>query len=386
MKEVTHEPPMSVRERAYALRFDPATPPPADETRMTIGGIPIASCGNLTGLQGKSKTGKTAVVSGAIGAALRGEFVAQGDTICIEWIGTAKGAVIHLDTEQSPSDWYSLVQRGISRSGIAFDSDRLISLPLTMFSRSERLEILRQTLVHERDRVGVIDLVVIDGLADLCTSPNDEREALELISVLMALSHEFNTPILCVVHENPSSEAHSPKTRGHLGSELNRKAFANLRIDKNSETNVSTLYGTDMRKRDIPREQGFCFAWCDTSGMHTFRGRSAGLKAAQAEAKAIADTRNYFTLLFESIGNKGAFPVSTPDELVTAHRETIGKEGLPTREAMKKRMQKATTLGVLRKSSRDTWSLILSGKSGNDREPSDCPASVSGKGNKGVYL
>ena len=39
-------------------------------------------------------------------------------------------------------------------------------------------------------------------------------------------------PVFCVLHENPGTE--QAKTRGHLGSDLNRKAFANLRIDKDA--------------------------------------------------------------------------------------------------------------------------------------------------------
>ena len=55
-----------------------------------------------------------------------------------------------------------------------------------MFARSERLEILRLALEREQAQQGAIDLVVIDGVADLCKSPNDEAEALELVSKLHA--------------------------------------------------------------------------------------------------------------------------------------------------------------------------------------------------------
>ena len=94
----------SIRERAYALRFDPNEAPPPDESCMMIGDIPIAARGNLTATQGKSKVGKSAVVSAILGAAHRGEYQTQGDTLCVSWVGESTGAIIHLDTEQSRAD------------------------------------------------------------------------------------------------------------------------------------------------------------------------------------------------------------------------------------------------------------------------------------------
>lgn len=357
-----------LRERAYAMRFDPNETPPPDESCMSIGDIPIAARGNLTVIQGKSKVGKSAVVSAILAAAQRGNYQTLGDALCISWQGESNGAIVHLDTEQSKADWHGLVSRSITRSGMIEVSERLVSLPLVMFARSERLEILRESLRFEMESKGCVDAVVIDGIADLCTSPNDEAEALELVSRIHAMGQEFKTPIFCILHENPSTE--QAKTRGHLGSELNRKAFANVRIDKDAE-GVSTIYGTDMRKRDIPKEQGFCFAWNEEAGMHTFQGRAAGLKAAQRDEKATAEAREYWEpifLHFEENRENPSFPAITVNLAVIAEREITGKENLTKSETMKKRLQKAETLGVLRKSAPGEWVLIPAGKSGKERE------------------
>lgn len=359
----------NLRERAYAMRFDPNETPPPDESCMLIGDVPIAARGNLTVIQGKSKAGKSAVVSAVLAAAQRGNYHAEGDTICISWTGESTGAIIHLDTEQSRADWHGLVSRSVTRSGMPEVSPRLVSLPLVMFARSERLAILRASMKFELEAQGGIDCVVIDGIADLCKSPNDEAEALELVSNVHALCQEFNTPIYCILHENPGTE--QAKTRGHLGSELNRKAFANLRIDKETETSISTLFGTDMRKREIPKEQGFCFAWNDTAQMHTFQGRSAGLKAAQREEKAVTEAREYWEPIFlhlAEIGKIRGFPGVRTNLIVEADREISGKEKPISFETMKKRLQKGETLGVLRKSSPGEWVLIPAGKSGKERE------------------
>ncbi len=358
----------SIRERAYALRFDPTEAPPSDETCMMIGEFPIAARGNLTVIQGKSKVGKSAVVSAILGAVHRGEAEAQGDTLCIHWTGESTGAIVHLDTEQSRADWHGLVSRGITRSGIPEVSERLISLPLVMFARSERMEILKEALEYERRERGRIDTAIIDGVADLCQSPNDEAESLEVVSNLMALAQEFDTAIFCILHENPSTQ--DAKTRGHLGSELNRKAFANLRIDKDTESSVSTIYGTDMRKRDIPKVQGFCFEWNDTARMHTFQGRAAGLRSAKKGEEAVTKARTAWEEIFEmaGIGTNGECRELSPEQAAEVRRDIAGTKKSVTVDAMKKRMQRAETLGVLRKTGAGAWTLNPSGQSGQMRD------------------
>jgi hypothetical protein len=240
-------------------------------------------------------------------------------------------------------------------------SDRLVSVPIVRFARSERLKLLEGILKHEMDAQGAIDLVVIDGIADLCTSPNDEAESLELVSQLMALAHTYAAPIIAILHENPSTQ--EAKTRGHLGSELNRKAFANLRIDKDTE-GISTLYGTDMRKRDIPKEHGFCFAWDTAAGMHTYQGRAAGLHAARKEAEKAAKEREFFSPIYDSKRDKTACPILSVPDALEIIRDMNGTENLPKADTLKKRMQRAESLGVLRKSERGGWAFNPNGTNG----------------------
>jgi hypothetical protein len=354
--------------RAYELAYDENSPPPPDELCMNLGEYPIAARGNLTCVQGKSKVGKSAVIAAILGACQRGTYACTGDTLCFEWEGRDSGAIIHLDTEQSGGDWHALVRRSVRRSGLPSVSNRLLSIPLVRFARSERLTILELVLDRERKEHGSIDAVVIDGVADLCASPNDEAESLELVSRLHALAQEYSTSIICVLHENPFGEG---KTRGHLGSELNRKAFANLRIEKDAETSVSTMWGLDMRKRDIPQNQGFSFGWDDAAGMHTFQGRAGGIKAAKREEKAITEARQKWEPIFEFVtenGTNGTCPVLSPEEVATAIQDMNGTKNKPKAETVKKQMQRAETLGVLRKAERGKWSINPSGQTGHERD------------------
>ena len=362
----------TLREMAYRLRFDPAVAPPGEEVCLLLGDIPVAARGNITVLQGKSKVGKSAAVSAILGAALASGVARAGDCLGFRWLeGTdhdgGPGVILHIDTEQSPGDWHALVARSLKRAGLEGRmSTWLVSLPLVTFARSERLTIVRQALEHERKEGRRIALVIIDGIADLCASPNDEAEGLEIVSRVLALSHEYRVPIATAIHENPGTDM--AKTRGHLGSELNRKAFANLRIDKDSGTGVSVIYGTDMRKREIPKEHGFCFAWDDKAGMHVSRGRCSAMKAKEREEKAVEKAREEWEAIFEIKRENGSFPFLTIQEAIELERESKGKENKTSETTMKKRLQRGEVLGVLRKTGRGTYLLNPKGKKGNEGE------------------
>lgn len=356
----------SLIEKAYTMNFKLDDPPPADEACLYLGKEhAIAARGNITVIQGKQKAGKSAVVSSILGATIRGNYAAQGDVFEFNWLGKSDGAIIHFDTEQSPEDWHNLVARSLNRSGLTGQPDRLVSVPAVTFTIGERLTVLEGVLERERDKKGSIDAVLLDGVADLCKSPNDEAESNDLVARIHGLSHEFNCPFFAVLHENPSTD--TGKTRGHLGSQLGRKAFANLRVDKDPETQVSTIYGTDMRKRDLPKNQGFCFGWDDTLMMHAFQGRHAGLAMARKEREQIEKAREYWEPIYEKAaesGTNGLVPPLSVQDAIQLDWDISGTEKKVSRETMRKRIQRHRELGVLRKEEGNTYSLNPRGTSG----------------------
>jgi len=336
--------------RAYAEQYDPNAKPPPDEAVMAINQAPIAARGNLTVIQGKQKAGKSAVVSSIIAAALRGKFTAKGDTLGVEWVDDKHdGVVIHFDTEQSKSDWWGLVTRSFIRSGNRQFMSRIVSISLMPFKLADRMQIVEEVLRDQAGKNGV-ELLVLDGVADLTASPNDEEESRELVARLMALANKYHIAIVCIIHENPSAE--NGKTRGHLGSELGRKAFANLRVDKDKDS-VSTLYGTDMRKKDIPKSAGICFAWNEEEKMHTVIGSSSDIEreraAKSAETKKANETAKH-TALLESILGNDSMPYN---DLVQAIIEADGVSD----SAAKKRIPKWIASGLLAKNSDGNYSL-----------------------------
>jgi len=113
---------------------------------------------------------------------------------------------------------------------------------------------------------GGIQLVVIDGIADLVKSANDEAESVAVIDELYRLAGIYNTCILCVLHFVPNGL----KLRGHLGSELQRKAATILSIEKDEEPAQSVVKALKVRDGsplDVPL---MLFAWDKEAGMHVY--------------------------------------------------------------------------------------------------------------------
>ena len=115
---------------------------------------------------------------------------------------------------------------------------------------------------------GGIHLVVIDGIADLIRCANDEAESIAVVEELYRLAGIYNTCIVTVLHFIPNGL----KLRGHLGSELQRKAAAILSIEKDTKPAVSVVKALKVRDGsplDVPLMQ---FAWDKEKAMHAYLG------------------------------------------------------------------------------------------------------------------
>jgi hypothetical protein len=138
----------------------------------------------------------------------------------------------------------------------------------------QRREIIPLELARAKAACHGILAVIIDGIGDLCLDPNDPEEALALIDEIHRLAIQFDTVVVCVLHENPGSEI--GKTRGHLGSQLERKAETNLRLEKDAH-GVTVMYSERARSSFISRENGPRFAWDEEARMH--RSTTAAFKS-----------------------------------------------------------------------------------------------------------
>lgn len=87
------------------------------------------------------------------------------------------------------------------------------------------------------------DLVILDGIKDLCRNIMDNPESTDVLDLLSRLSQDNNTAICCILHENKSST--DSNMRGHLGTELINKCTEEYQVTK--KDNVITIEQTVSR-------------------------------------------------------------------------------------------------------------------------------------------
>jgi hypothetical protein len=246
-------------------KFDFSVPRERPEPSLEIGDHTLATNGNIMNIQAGVKVGKSAAVDAIMAAQMSGGFM-EIDTFGFKALNEHGHAVIHIDTEQSRFDADALVRRSIKRSGIdGSPPPWLQSYSLADVDIAVRRAALPILLKQSVEQHGGIFTVLIDGIGDFLTDPNDPIQSFSLVDELHQLAIEYDFPFITVLHENPTSER--GKTRGHLGSQLSRKAETNLRLSKDKH-GITTIYSTESRHCNIPIDHGFCFHWCDESQMH----------------------------------------------------------------------------------------------------------------------
>jgi hypothetical protein len=270
--------------RLHARRFDFTVEPVEPVPRFLINGRSVCTAGNLTNIIAQAKAGKTAVVAAAIAAAICAENGADDlDTLGITATAPGSKHLLHFDTEQSTYDHDQLVRRALRRARVDSAPAWLDSYSCAGFSADELRQSLTRTMTDAQANGGVF-AVIIDGTADLVNDVNCAAECNAFIAELHALAIKHDCPIINIVHENPGQDA--GKMRGHLGSQLERKAESNLRLRKSDE--ITVIFSEKMRKAPILEKDGPRFCWSEEAGMHV-SCETAGKTKDDAKREALRD-------------------------------------------------------------------------------------------------
>jgi hypothetical protein len=270
-------------ERLTARIYSSDSKPQEPAARFHLAGVSVCTPGNLTAISAAPKAGKTA----AIGAMIAATF-AKDNQDCLGWTSdNAKGlAVVHLDTEQCPFDHWQLIYRAMRRAGASVVPDWLRSYCVTGFSCADIRDAVKRSLDMAAQEFGGIHSFILDGAADAIGDVNSPEESNEFVSELHALAIEYDCPIIGVIHLNPGTQ----KTRGHLGSQLERKAETNLQLSKD-EDEITTIWADKNRRASIPKKSAPCFAWDDSRHMHVTAENQAEAKADARHDLKLADMR-----------------------------------------------------------------------------------------------
>ena len=197
--------------------------------------------GELVAVSGKAKSGKTFVSSILMSLCFRSQVLS------VERIEPKKLHVLWYDTEQSEESTQDILRhRIIPLTGTSEDQ-----FPMQMMDvfnvRPDGYD-LRLPMLEAAVRHYEPDLVILDGIRDLVADINDGVVAQDCIERLMHLASEVRCCIVCILHQNKSSEDRN--LRGWIGTELKNKAFEVYECAKSSER-IFTWRQTDTRKYDI---------------------------------------------------------------------------------------------------------------------------------------
>ena len=276
--------------RSCEIDYD--NPPDASKSLVAVNGVPLGTQDNLFCITGGEGTGKSNYVSAILAGALAQQRLEAELTLGLEVTPNPRGlAVLHYDTEQSEAQLHKNLGKTLRRASLTAVPDFYHSLYLASLSRKDRLKLIQESMDIFHHKHGGIHLVVIDGIADLIRSANDETESIAIVDELYRLAGIYNTCLICVLHFVPSGI----KLRGHIGSELQRKAAGILSIEKDDHPEYSVVKALKVRDGsplDVPM---MLFGWDKALDMHVYRGeKSKEDKDRRKSSELLAVVRELF--------------------------------------------------------------------------------------------
>ena len=255
-----------------SCEIDYDNPPDASKSVVAVNGVPLGTQDNLFCITGGEGTGKSNYIAAILAGTLGAERLDAEQTLGLEVTPNPKGlAVLHYDTEQSEAQLHKNLGKTLRRASLTAVPEFYHSLYLASLSRKDRLKLIRESMDLFHHKHGGIHLVVIDGIADLIRSANDETESIAIVDELYRLAGIYNTCIICVLHFVPNGI----KLRGHIGSELQRKAAGILSIEKDENPEYSVVKALKVRDGsplDVPMT---LFGWDKALDMHVYRGEKS---------------------------------------------------------------------------------------------------------------
>ena len=255
-----------------SCEIDYDNPPDASKSVVAVNSVPLGTQDNLFCITGGEGTGKSNYIAAILAGTLGAERLQAEQTLGLEVTANPKGlAVLHYDTEQSEAQLHKNLGKTLRRAGVKSVPEFYHSLYLASLSRKDRLKIIRESMDLFHHKHGGIHLVVIDGIADLIRSANDETDSIAIVDELYRLAGIYNTCIICVLHFVPNGI----KLRGHIGSELQRKAAGILSIEKDDNPEYSVVKALKVRDGsplDVPM---MLFGWDKQADMHVYRGEKS---------------------------------------------------------------------------------------------------------------
>ncbi|MBC8304199.1 MAG: AAA family ATPase [Pelagibacterales bacterium] len=183
--------------------------------------IPLGTYGNFSFVSAPPKTHKTYFIS-----LLASVYIAGSNRFGGDMRGFREDkCLVHFDTEQGKYHAQRVFARVNDMAEIDKEDICYHTFALRTIGYKTRIEFIDYYLKKQEN----LGLVIIDGIADLCSDVNNIVEANEVVQRIMEWSANYNCHIICVIHSNWGSE----KPTGHLGSFMEKKTETHIQLEKN---------------------------------------------------------------------------------------------------------------------------------------------------------
>lgn len=230
--------------RIRESRITDKTPVKKLKPVVMVGQSIFARRGDFSVITGQRKAGKTTVLQFVVATALLEEIPLELDTLQIRAEYCRGLDVVYVDTEGSKEDTQDFIKGVKSLIGSREQPAHLHTYHWREFTAKECREGM-DILFAEHPNA---HLWIIDGIADLVNKPNDEEESNQTVRWIMSMAGKLDTCVILVIHENPTKAGQEAKLRGHLGSELERKASGAIGIEKDRQKGEHYIKSRFLRK------------------------------------------------------------------------------------------------------------------------------------------
>ena len=238
-----------------------------DTPIMCYNGTAFATLRNFSVVIGLPKSRKTwfsQMVAGYFLAAQLGNK--YDDNLAGEKINDGDASVLIIDTEQGDYRAAKMQSTIAAIAGLSTEQvgKYLTTLSMRKFGSDISFIATVAKMIMQRP-----SLVIIDGIADLVTNPNDPAQSAIIYQFLLQASAKYNCHIMVVIHANHSAlnkdkDDAMSRGRGHLGSDLERKSEANIGLEKPESD--STITNVTFKSTRDKTPENFAFR-IDGNGM-----------------------------------------------------------------------------------------------------------------------
>lgn len=311
-------------------RVNLRTPDKEPPYTLYMDGVGMLPKGDIWAIQAKYKNGKTQAASLIMAAVLgddRFGLVAAPDN------KTTK--VLYFDTEQSMHNTIAVGHRVHRLLGweVETNNSRFRTFNLREWDTEKKMPFILGAIDYYRPT-----MIVVDGIADLISSINDEQESVKCVRMLMQMATKYNCSIGGIIHTNKSKD--DDNARGHVGTALYMKVVDMFGVEK--KDGVFTL--THMMSRN--KENGEKISWTiGENGVLVRSDKPADVLASEVREQKIKPWRMAFADLGKDLATHG--------ELTEAYKRVTGLK----LSSAKSHLNKAQEMGLVVK--KDTFYTLV---------------------------